>query len=595
MLGLGLSLPMAALGRGGLAPSLDLNFMSGALDSRVSFSRASMAWQTDLNGTIVTAPHNLLTNSQEFDNAAWGKVRATVTANVATAPDGTLSADKLIEDTTASNSHLISQSATGTSTNTHTFSVYAKAAERQYILLQLDAGGAAGGTVRVNLADGSTSAITGTGTPTVSVSAADNGWYRIALTAIPAASGTSVRGIVYLSTASSTTFTGDGTSGLLLWGAQLEQHGSARAHLPTTSAAYHGPRFDYDPVTKQPRGLLIEEARTNLHTYSRDINLWANTGGYVTANTTLAPDGTVSADTVTMGADGSLPGHGVVYSAATTHTISCYIRDGAASPWLRVRIATAANSVSGFFNLSTYAVGSLGAGMTGGKVEAVGGGWRRYSFQYTPAAGDEGNRSTTFAGVTADSSGTGAGSYIGWGFQIEAGTFPTSYIPTAGTTVTRTADVATVPVGSWFNAAEGVVLAEADYTGYGNFSRLIQLDDNVTATSNRLMILNSFAGSSRVYAAAYQNTVLQMDTSTATSNATLGVPFKAALAYRQNDAAFAFNGSVTPDATFDVMTGIAMLRLGHAYGPSAQHNGHIRRIRYWPVRRPNADLQALTG
>ena len=90
----------------GIMPlSLDFanqNYVSqnGGLQSRsfsdiITFSRTSNATVTKSDGTIGYAPHNLLTFSEQFDNAAWTKTTTTVTANAIASPIGTTTGDTL--------------------------------------------------------------------------------------------------------------------------------------------------------------------------------------------------------------------------------------------------------------------------------------------------------------------------------------------------------------------------------------------------------------------------------------------------------------------------------------------------------------------
>jgi hypothetical protein len=129
-----------------IRPTLDLNFAATKrLDPRIAFTRTSTGTFVGSNGLIQTAvsgaprfDHNPTTGeslgllveeartnhntySEQFDNAAWVKTRSSITSNTIVAPDGTLTGDKLVEDTTASNTHQISQSASLTA-GTHTYS-----------------------------------------------------------------------------------------------------------------------------------------------------------------------------------------------------------------------------------------------------------------------------------------------------------------------------------------------------------------------------------------------------------------------------------------------------------------------------------------
>lgn len=174
----------------------------------------------------VVGTRNVLTYSEQFENAAWTKTRATISADIVTAPDGTLTADKLVEDTTATNSHLCYRSFTTVNATTYTVSFYVKAAGRNQVSVQLSSGAAAftaNAIVVVDLSNGSI--VSGSGT----VTNVNDGWYRISVvnTAI-AAQPADI--IIRPAVAGNVNYTGDGASGIYLWGAQME--------LSTTATSY---------------------------------------------------------------------------------------------------------------------------------------------------------------------------------------------------------------------------------------------------------------------------------------------------------------------------------------------------------------------
>ena len=172
---------------------------------------------------------NLLTYSEQFDNAAWNKFNATITANATTSPDGTTSADKLIPNTVAT-SHQVNQSVTGAA---HTISVFAKAGDYETLALfyTVHDGRAvfdlAGGTITEQ-----------TGTVTAKIEDYGLGWYRCSLSTT-----LTTHNAVRIYAINGTTWAdvgvaGNGTSGLYIWGAQVEEGSYATSYIgPTTSAA----------------------------------------------------------------------------------------------------------------------------------------------------------------------------------------------------------------------------------------------------------------------------------------------------------------------------------------------------------------------
>lgn len=184
---------------------------------------------------LESARTNGFTYSQEFDNAAWSKVRASVTANAAIAPDGTLTADKLVEDTSASTSHyMLRDTPALTSGNYQSFSIFAKAAGRNWIQVQmLDKAGSA--VYRMfDVANGTI----GGGGATASIEALGDGWYRCSIVVSAGSGASGPRIEVFLASADLVpTYTGDGVSGVLLWGAQIEVNVPfPTSYIPTTSA-----------------------------------------------------------------------------------------------------------------------------------------------------------------------------------------------------------------------------------------------------------------------------------------------------------------------------------------------------------------------
>ena len=175
---------------------------------------------------------NLLTYSEQFDNADWTKANGSITANATTSPDGTTNADKFVPNTTSTDDHIVRQTKTVTSGSAYTFSVYAKNGGYNFITLV----GANGSTVQVNLTSGSK---TEYGSPTSTiVENIGNGWFRIAITSN--ASSTSYGATFNIQNSGSTQYpiyAGNGTDGVIIWGAQLEQSSYATSLINTTSSS----------------------------------------------------------------------------------------------------------------------------------------------------------------------------------------------------------------------------------------------------------------------------------------------------------------------------------------------------------------------
>lgn len=192
-------------------------------------------------GLIVEpARTNLLLRSSELETGSWSKGNASIAANAEIAPDGTMTADKLVENT-SSTSHAASQSITVSANTAHAASVYLKAAERTRALLYYGKSGSpftrAGALV--DLAAGTVSA-SNSGSPTSvtqrALEAAGNGWWRVLLAGIFDTASTDGLVEVRLHDGSGATYAGNGSSGILLWGAQLERGADASSPIATAGS-----------------------------------------------------------------------------------------------------------------------------------------------------------------------------------------------------------------------------------------------------------------------------------------------------------------------------------------------------------------------
>lgn len=242
----------------GQAPALDLFFSATkALDSRITFTRGSTGTFINSSGLVESAASgvarfthdpvtlaslgllveesrtNLFQRSEEFNDAYWTKTRCSISANATTAPDGATTADKLVEDT-STNSHEMFRGISVTSGQAYTFSFYIKQAGRSRVSLELPFNFPAGAQA---VFDVSTGTVVSTGAAaTASISAQANGFYRCVLTATASATATGTLYAKLVNTGTTTSYTGDGTSGLFLWGAQVEAGAFATSYIPTTSA-----------------------------------------------------------------------------------------------------------------------------------------------------------------------------------------------------------------------------------------------------------------------------------------------------------------------------------------------------------------------
>lgn len=189
------------------------------------------------NTKCFDASENLLTYSEQLDNSSWTKTRGSAISNTSLAPDNTFTADSFIEDTTVTNNHYFFGSAvTLTIGITYTFSCYVKANGRNFIAVQGDISqGNLGGPTGFDLTTGVYSL--GASVTNASIINFGSGWYRISVTAV--ATGTNAYPGMALRTTYGVgieTYTGDGVSGIYIWGAQFERGSTVSSYYRTTNS-----------------------------------------------------------------------------------------------------------------------------------------------------------------------------------------------------------------------------------------------------------------------------------------------------------------------------------------------------------------------
>lgn len=187
---------------------------------------------TDLGMGVWESRTNLLPWSQAFDNAAWVKTTATVTPDAAAAPDGTLTADKLVE-TAATANHLAAQTITVVSATQYAISVDAKAAERTFVAVYE---GALGKGKFFNLTNGTVGGNLIAAPDSASIQPLSGGWYRC--TIVVTTASTVATPSVYLSTDGSTiSYLGVAGSGAYVWAGDTQAGAFPTPYIPTTTVA----------------------------------------------------------------------------------------------------------------------------------------------------------------------------------------------------------------------------------------------------------------------------------------------------------------------------------------------------------------------
>ncbi len=368
------------------------------------------------------------------------------------------------------------------------------------------------------------------------------------------------------------------------------------------TATTNTPRFEYDPVTLQPKGLLIEDQRTNLLLYSSDLNnsIWAKTRASIIPDAVTAPDGTLTADKLV---DDSVNNSHVIaqtrtITSGTSYTFSVYLK-AAERTFARVTIGDTGGNNGNFVNINlqegTISTGTSGTGWTlvAATATNTGSGWWRISITGTNATATSGVcliYLATGLGTIVFTGDGGSGIYI-WGAQMEVGLFATSYIPTVASTVIRSPDLVNISGTNYsdiFNPLEGTIVVTADCVTTTNTTMgLASISDG---TGQNLSYLTTQAGAIR--ARSIKNNITDFITG-GISTFNTNIVFKAVLGYKENDYGTSANGSAVSSSNAVSVPNNNRFGIGNTSNFSI-YCGHIRTITYYNYKLTNIQIQGLS-
>ncbi len=531
-----------------------------------TFSRGSDIQATRVNssGLIEKAKENLLLQSNSF-NTNWGVSNLSRTSGQS-GYDG--SSDAWLINKTASSGYLYQNNSTS---GVQTFSVYAKAGSVNWI--RMTSIGSSDCHQFFDLQNGLVGTPSGGSFIDSSIEAVGaTGWYRCSVThnqslAQPRIYPAESDGVY------------SGTSGsVYIQDSQINHGLIAQDYVETTTTAVvEGltadlPRLDYSGGASCP-SLLLEPSRTNISVHSEFFGGWTTIGtATFTANYSASPEGVQNAYRfeATSAARGGkfIP---ISVSSGTTYTLSFYAKSLSGTQKIRIG---ADNGCSTPQDAETFEIGTE---------------WLRIDKTITS---DQTSWNLFFDNVESGTACTGT--YLDvdmlvYGFQCEAGSYPTSYIPTYGTAANRGGDVC-IDGGdsSTFNDSEGVLYAEISALANDSTNRIISVSDG--SGSNRLLI--KYDNSSNLIEASLTDG--GVDQAVLTHTYTIINNAKIAFKYKANDFALWVNGTeVDTDSSGTIPSGLDTLNLDNGSGGSAFY-GNAKQILYFPTALIDTELAALT-
>jgi hypothetical protein len=537
----------------------------------LSFTRASNGTRVNSAGLVEVVAWNLVDDSERFAN--WNLQGTSVSTDSTTAPNGTTTADTIIEsNTTDEHNRFVEPNIGG---GQFTYSVYLKKYNADWCALYVFNTAVGGVRHWVNLSTltAGTSANIGSGIGTTSISISDvgNGWCRASILFNNPSGACRFYVANAQSNGGSSNYAGNGTSGVYVWGAQVNVGSTAKPYFPTTDRL-NVPRLTYQNGGGGCPSLLLEKQSTNYFTYSEQLQ--TGTGGTltVTPNTAISPDGTQNADSLGAGyLTKSISATAGTWTFSTfakylsSNTFQLYIYDGV--------------YYDATFNVSTGVVTSSSAGVTA-SIQNMGNGWYRCIMTATTAN-------------NVSEIGFGSGNVYAWGCQFEAGSYATSLINTTSASATRVADACyKTGISSLIGQTEGTMFLDFIFKPQANNTDgQIGISDG--ANSNRVLLWNNFT----------LNTLglqLKANGTNQISDVSLGsfvdnTRYKIAVAYKSGNTSVFVNGIevIANTATFTFSSALTDFILG---GYELTYSGHqqVNESVLFKTRLTNAELASLT-
>ena len=352
-------------------------------------------------------------------------------------------------------------------------------------------------------------------------------------------------------------------------------------------------RFDHNPSTGESLGLLVEEARTNLFLRSQDLLTSPNLSGATlgdfftsTVDALPSPSGstneTVKFVSTPTTSQGLFLRQGGLSLTAQTYTVSVY-----------VYVPTQAG-VTNWQMLWDYADSADSVQTT---TQTTFDRWVRISAPTTLTS----TRSFIDFNFRINNSGAPTTSGItlyAWGAQLEAGSFPTSYIPTEASTRTRAADNTSITgknFSEWYRQDEGTFITKAKYDGFPIIALANRTSFATISTEGTIASWNVWWESGNYAAYAVENPQGTYQARMVSGLISINQTKKIASAYKLNDFAFTADGASPTLDTSGTVPSTIRLFIGSLNGSSWLLNGTISQLSYYPKRLPNSQLQTLTS
>ena len=523
---------------------------SGAGD--FTFSRSSTGTRVNADGYIEDAPWNLLNYSEDLTGANGWRQDLGLTTQLTTEinPIGVNSCYKTIADTNTNTHYTYSTNAIGNLSYFGGFCVSFYAKPNGYNWIRYYNNNNAFG-VDINIVTGEIQNKREDSIGTILVEDAPNGWKKVSLQFDRLISYSYAMLKPMPTALGNSTFAGDGVSGMFLWGIQISKGLNFKPYIKRTDG-FDVPRLDYSGGASCPT-LLLEPQSTNLIDNSNTISNWTLQNVTTLLNQGTSPQNTQEAilisetnnndNHISFGSISSL-------SSGSQYTYSGFVKQGT-QRYAFFHLVLGSVRYGIIFDFVTKSVTD---------VEYIGtpinesyyfteynDGWFRLviSMQHSggaayPVIGLSNSPTPTYnSNAQPTYQGNSSKNIYVWGFQLEQGSL-TSYIPTNGSTVTRTADVSeTSGLSSLINSQEGVLFLEIAAFANDQTNRSISIYDGISTNGHLNRVQIGYFGSDQIsflYRTISGNVFLQ------NINVTQQQTNKFALKFKENDFSAYING-----------------------------------------------------
>jgi hypothetical protein len=541
----------------------------------LSFTRASNGTRINSAGLVEVCPWNFLEQSSAFNVSPWAFVGGTTLTSGITDINGTSNAFRY--QATSGSYKYGYQTVSSTIGQVYTHSIYAKCSSgtQQFKLTDAQQGGGSLQTVTTE-------------------------WQRFTFTLTASGGNLAIE------------LGSDGTNALDIYicFSQTNIGSTAKPYFPTTDRL-NVPRLTYQNGGGGCPSLLLEKQSTNINTYSEDFSnaVYSKENVTITTNQTTSPDGTQNADKLT---DDGVNNFHIVYPnalsiTASRVTTSVYVKNNDIQ-FGAIQLAT---SIGGTYDTrftivvdlingtitDTEQVGTPNATYS---IENVGNQWYRLNLTCdhtggsvaSVVAGSNSGTPSSFVAALPSYVGTGKSLFL-WGMQIEASSYPTSYIPTTSASATRVADACfKTGISSLIGQTQGVVFCDFNYIATTNTSDTTPIRLLGSGSAGMYLEINS----NNTFEVVVVNSVGTL-VFNSTSSAQIAGRYKFAIAYNANDYAFYLNGTQIAVDTSGAFASASLdsLNLG-MYQSGSQHlDGSINEAILFSTRLSNSELASLTS